>query len=56
MADEYNMSKSIGGMILTGERRSTCQEICPSVSLSTRTPTWTRLGLDPGATLCQAGD
>lgn len=36
-------------MILTGERQSTRQEIGSIDSISTRTPTWTGLGLDPGA-------
>ena len=50
------VSRSGGGMILTGKRSSTRQEISPCDSLATRTPTWTGLGLDPGASWCQAGN
>jgi hypothetical protein len=42
-------------MQLTGERQSTCQKIGSIDSVSTRTPTWTGLGLDPGAPQCEAG-
>jgi len=41
---------SIGGMILTGEKRSTAlkRKTCPSATLSTINQTWTDLGLNLG--------
>ena len=35
-------------MKLTGENRSTRGKTCPSATLSTTNPTWTRPGLNPG--------
>jgi hypothetical protein len=37
-----------GGKILTGKKRGTWRETCPSATLSTRNPTWTVLGANPG--------
>ena len=35
-------------MYLTGVKRSTRKETCPSAALSTTYPTWTGLGLNQG--------
>jgi hypothetical protein len=40
--------ESDGGMILTGENRTTRRKTCPSATLSTTNPTWTDLGAKPG--------
>jgi hypothetical protein len=37
---------SVGGMVLTSENQITCQQTCDSVTLSTRKPAWTAVGLD----------
>jgi hypothetical protein len=39
---------SNGGMILTGENRSTRRETCPNVNVSTTQPTQKAMGLKPG--------
>jgi hypothetical protein len=40
--------ESDGGMILTGENRTTRRETCPSASLSTTNPTWIDPVANPG--------
>jgi hypothetical protein len=37
-----------GGIILTGENRTNRRKTCPSVTMSTRNPTWAEQGADPG--------
>jgi hypothetical protein len=41
----------IGGMILTGENRSTGRATCHSENLSTKNPTWTGPGIENGPPL-----
>jgi hypothetical protein len=40
--------ESDGGMILTGENRTTRRKTCPSATLSTTNPTWIDPGANPG--------
>jgi hypothetical protein len=40
--------ESYGGMILTGENRSTRRETCPSATMSSTNPTYTEPGANSG--------
>jgi hypothetical protein len=44
----YEYIWSNNGMTVTGEKHRTWRKTCPSATLSTKNPTWTALGMNPG--------
>lgn len=54
--DYTALVRSVGGVMLTGEKRIICTETCPKGALSTTSLTCTGLGLNPGLPCGEAED